>query len=74
MLPLLDVAVGKGVPSGGLRRSWGRLRRWIWARFIARVGRMVVAEVRAGHLRTALDVATPDPLSPEHPLRRSPGS
>jgi phosphoglycerate dehydrogenase-like enzyme len=33
----------------------------------------LLAELRSGRLRAALDVAEPDPLPPEHPLRGAPG-
>jgi phosphoglycerate dehydrogenase-like enzyme len=33
----------------------------------------LLAELRSGRLRAALDVAEPDPLPPDHPLRAAPG-
>ena len=33
----------------------------------------LAAELQVGRLRAALDVSEPDPLPPEHPLRRAPG-
>ncbi len=63
---LVDAAVLAALPDGALVVNVGR-------------GKVVdtaalVAELESGRLRAALDVTDPEPLPPDHPLWRTPGT